>query len=193
MIHRLLNTICGVALLATAGPAFPESPLPLPFNLGGSYELTNQFGDARTEVDPEGKPQLLFFGYVNCREICSAVFPLMAEMVTAVEQTGQEITPVMITVDPTRDTLQTMAAPLADHHPNFIGLTGSEDALQIAYDAYSIEKEEVFVDPEYGPVFAHGSFVYLLDSEGKFLTLIPPILTTDQAVDIILKHTRDLS
>ena len=118
---------------------------------------------------------------------------MMAQVVDAVEAEGLEITPVMITVDPARDTVETMGEPLAGFHPDFIGLTGSTEALQVAYDAYSIETEEVFYDPEYGPVYAHGSFVYLLDAQGKFLTLVPPIVSPEQAAGIIAKYTRDLS
>ena len=135
-----------------AAPAMAE--LPLPFNLGGAYSLTNQHGERYTQVDPDGKPQLLFFGYVNCQEICSAVFPMMAQVVDEVQAQGMDITPVMITVDPNRDTVETMGDRLAEHHPDFIGLTGNAEELQQAYDAYSIETEEVFYDPEYGPVYA---------------------------------------
>lgn len=177
--------------LAMAAPAMAETPLP--FNLGGEYTLTNQHGETYTQVDPDGKPQLLFFGYVNCQEICSAVFPMMGEIVSEIEAQGMEITPVMITVDPARDTVETMGPRLANFHEDFVGLTGTEDALQVAYDAFSIEKEEVFVDPEYGPVYAHGSFIYLLDAEGKFLTLVPPIVTPAQAAGIVAKYTKDLS
>ncbi|WP_298290344.1 SCO family protein [uncultured Litoreibacter sp.] len=177
--------------LAMATPAVAETPLP--FDLGGEYTLTNQHGERYTQADPDGKPQLLFFGYVNCQEICSAVFPMMAEVVNEIDAQGMDITPVMITVDPMRDTVDTMGPKLAEHHPDFVGLTGTEAELQVAYDAYSIEKEEVFVDPEFGPVYAHGSFVYLLDAEGKFLTLVPPIVTPQQAADIVAKYTKDLS
>lgn len=176
--------------LAMATPAMAESPLP--FDLGGAYALTNQHGEPHTQVDPEGKPQLLFFGYVNCQEICSAVFPMMAQVVDAVEEQGLEVTPVMITVDPARDTVETMGPKLAEHHPDFVGLTGNAAELQVAYDAFSIETEEVFFDPEHGPVYAHGSFIYLLDAQGKFLTLVPPILSPEQAAGIIAKYTAEL-
>lgn len=176
--------------LAMATPAMAETPLP--FDLGGDYALTNQHGERYTQVDPDGKPQLLFFGYVNCQEICSAVFPMMAEIVDAVEEQGMEITPVMITVDPVRDTVETMGPKLAEHHPDFVGLTGDTDALQVAYDAFSIETEEVFFDPEHGPVYAHGSFIYLLDAQGKFLTLVPPIVSPEQAAGIVAKYTSEL-
>ncbi|MEM7469812.1 MAG: SCO family protein [Pseudomonadota bacterium] len=172
--------------LAIAAPALAETPLP--FDLGGDFELTNQFGQTRTQADPDGKPQLLFFGYVNCQEICSAVFPMMGEVVDGLQAQGLDVTPVLITVDPARDQVDTMGEKLAEHHPDFVGLTGSAEALQVAYDAYSIETEEVFYDPEYGPVLAHGSFVYLLDGAGKFLTLVPPIVTPEQAAGIISKY-----
>ncbi|MEM9584904.1 MAG: SCO family protein [Pseudomonadota bacterium] len=174
-----------------AFPAMAETPLP--FDLGGDYTLTNQHGAPYTQADPNGKPQLLFFGYVNCQEICSAVFPLMGEVVAEIEAQGMAITPVMITVDPARDTVETMGPRLATFHPEFIGLTGSEEELQVAYDAFSIEKEEVFFDPEHGPVYAHGSFLYLLDADGKFLTLVPPIVSPAQAAGIVAKYTKDLS
>ncbi len=184
-----------LAIPALATPALAETPLPfdpLPLDLGGAYTLTDQNGESYTQVDPQGRPQLLFFGYVNCQEICSAVFPMMVEVVAEIEAQGMEITPVMITVDPVRDTVDTMGPKLAKFHPEFVGLTGTEAELQVAYDAYSIEKEEVFVDPEFGPVYAHGSFVYLLDAQGKFLTLVPPIVTPAQAAGIVAKYTREL-
>jgi len=53
---------------------------PLPFLVGGDYALTNQHGDTYTQVDPDGRTQLLFFGYANCLQICSSVLPQMADI-----------------------------------------------------------------------------------------------------------------
>jgi protein SCO1 len=159
--------------------------LPLPFNLGGDFALTDQYGARRTQVDPDGHMQLLFFGYANCQEICSVALPQMAELATGLAAQGVAITPVMITVDPMRDTVATMAAPLAKLHPDFVGLTGDEAALAQAYKAFAIESALVFTDPASGPVYAHGSFLYLLDGQGKFLTVLPPILSNERMMEII--------
>ncbi|MEP3347626.1 MAG: SCO family protein [Litoreibacter sp.] len=178
-----------LAALATAFcvPALAQQ-LPLPFNLGGDFELVNQTGELRTQADPKGQPQLLFFGYANCQEICSAVLPLMAQVADAVADQGVAVTPVMITVDPVRDTVDTIGPALVKHHEDFIGLTGSAEQLQVAYDAYQVETEEVFFDPEYGPVYSHGSFLYLLDENGKLLTLVPPIVSPEVAAEIVAKY-----
>lgn len=189
MIARALFCL---AVLALGTPTTAQQPA-LPFNLGGDYVLLDQSGTMRSQADPDGKPQLLFFGYANCREICSAALPLMAQIVDAVTEDGVKVTPVMITVDPARDTVETLGPALSQHHADFIGLTGSPEQLQQAYDAYQIETEQMFFDPEFGPVYAHGSFLYLLDGQGKLLTLVPPVVSLEAAVGIVKKYTMEQS
>ncbi len=158
---------------------------PLPFDVGGSFQLTDHNGQPRTQESPEGRAQLLFFGYANCQNICSAALPLMAQVVDSLAADGIAVTPVMITVAPDQDQVGTMAAPLQEIHPGFVGLTGSADSLQVAYDAFSVEIEPLFEDPEYGWIYSHGSFIYLLDEAGAVLTLVPPVLSVDETARIV--------
>ncbi|MEL6620250.1 MAG: SCO family protein [Pseudomonadota bacterium] len=171
-----------VGLCLTAVPAVGQSPFPV--DIGGAYSLTDQHGQTRTHVDPDGRAQLLFFGYANCLNICSAALPLMAQVVDELAKDGLEVVPVMITVAPEQDRVGTMGPPLAAIHPDFVGLTGDQSALQQAYDAFKVEVTPLFQDPEHGWVYAHGSFVHLLDAEGALLTLLPPVLDVDQAAGI---------
>lgn len=173
-----------VILALSVGQAWANG---FPFHIGGDFDLVDQTGASRTQSAPDGNFQLLFFGYANCEQICSASLPLMADIVDGLAQVGR-ITPVMITVDPKRDTVETIGPPLARYHPDFVGLTGTDAALQVAYDAFSVEKEVVFTDPAGGEIFAHGSFIYLLDGDGDVLTLVPPVMDVDQAVGIIAPY-----
>lgn len=157
----------------------------LPFALGGSFTLLDQHGEVRTAADPHGHAQLLFFGYANCPGICATAMPMMAEAVEAMAEVGIPLQPVMITVDPKRDRVGNMEGPLLDVHPDFIGLTGSEAALEQAYKAFGVERTLAFTDPEYGDVFTHGSLVYLLDGDGRVLTLLPPILDSAHVAGVI--------
>lgn len=163
-------------------------PTPLPFEIGGPFALVDQDGAPRTEADPDGRMQLLFFGYANCPAICTVAMPMMAEAAAALTAAGTPTVPVMITVDPERDTLATMAAPLAEIDPAFVGLTGDEDALGAVYDAFGIERTLAMHHPELGPVYAHGSNVFLLSSSGEVLTLLPPILDPVRAVEIAARY-----
>lgn len=184
ILPRIFRRACAASLaLAMAGSsALAQSPFPV--DIGGPFALVDQHGQVRTQVDPEGKAQLLFFGYANCLNICSAALPLMAQVVDDLAADGIAVTPVMITVAPEQDRVETMGAPLADIHDDFVGLTGDAAALSAAYAAFSVEVEPLFEDPEYGWVYSHGSFVHLLDAEGQLLTLLPPVLDVVQATRI---------
>lgn len=171
-----------VAVLTWSSAGFAKEPFPIA--LGGDYKLTDQYGMTRTQADPDGRAQLLFFGYINCPDICTAAMPMMAEVTDALAADGIAVTPVMITIAPDQDRVETMAAPLAALHPDYIGLTGDASALAQAYDAFSVEITPIFEDPEYGWIYAHGSLIHLLDGNGEILTMIPPVLGVDQAADI---------
>lgn len=178
ILRSLILALCALPVVAAAQG--------LPALVGGDYTLTDQHGQTRTQADPDGRPQLLFFGYANCLQICSSVLPQMAIVADEVAAaTGTQLRPVMITVDPAIDTVEAIGPALTRYHDDFIGLTGTEAELQVAYDAFSVEKEFLFEDPQYGPVYSHGSFIYLLDGDGTTLTLIPPILSDEEIVQII--------
>jgi protein SCO1/2 len=178
-----------LAGLLAATPALAEAPgpagLPLPLNLGGPFTLTDQHGALRTEADPQGRLQLLFFGYASCDSICAVALPQMAAIADGLAARGVGLTPVMVTVDPARDTPQTMGPALARFHPDFVGLTGPDDVLAAVWRAFAIERSVVFEDPAGGAVYAHGSLLYLLDGQGRFLTVIPPILSDERVIEIV--------
>lgn len=179
---------CAMLLAAPLG-----AQTALPFDVGGAYALVDHTGAPRTQADPDGLAQLLFFGYANCPGICSAALPLMVDTVALLAEDGIKVQPVMITVDPARDTVETMGAALAEYDPGIIGLTGDTDALDVAYKAFSVDHKLAYDDPEYGPVYTHGSLIYLMDGAGEVLTLIPPVMDAASAAGIARKYVSDKS
>ncbi len=151
---------------------------------GGDFDLIDHNGNKRTSKNPDGHFQLIFFGYANCKAICSVALPRMAAAVDLLEDQDTKVTPVLITVDPERDTVDNMKEALAYHHKDMIGLTGSEPALDVAYKAFNIEKSLVYEHPEQGPIYAHGSFIYLIGPDGDFKTLLPPILSPERIAEV---------
>lgn len=164
-------------------PGFPDIK-------GGDFSLTDHNGNPRSSKSPEGNYQLVFFGYASCKAICSVALPRMAAAVDALAERSIEVTPILITVDPERDTIDTMGGALALHHEQMIGLTGSEQELQVAYDAFQVEKSLVYEHPEEGPIYAHGSFIYLLGPDGGFKTLIPPIVGPERIVEVVASYLK---
>lgn len=162
-------------------PGFPEIA-------GGDYHLTDQNGNPRSSRDPNGHYQMIFFGYATCKAICSVALPRMAQAVDLLEAKGITVTPLLITVDPERDSEAAMRETLPAIHPQLIGLTGSADALADAYKAFSVEKKLVYEHPDEGPVYAHGSFVYLTGPDGRFKTLMPPVLSPERMAEIVSSY-----
>jgi len=164
-------------------PGFPNV-------VGGDYHLTDHFGHERSSKDPDGNYQLVFFGYASCKAICSVALPRMAQAVDLLVKEGIAVTPLLITVDPERDTAHAMREAVPEIHPKMIGLTGSEDALGEAYKAFGVEKKLVHVHPTEGPIYAHGTFVYLTGPDGTFKTLMPPVLSPERMAEIVTSYAK---
>ncbi len=152
---------------------------------GGDFKLTDHNGNVRTSKSPQGQYQLIFFGYANCKAICSVALPRMAAAVDLLAADDVHVTPLLITVDPERDTVENMKEAVRYHHDRMIGLTGTESELQVAYNAFNVEKSLVYEHPDEGPIYAHGSFIYLIGPDGDFKTLLPPILGPERMTDVI--------
>lgn len=173
------------AALVMAGAA---SAGEFPVAITMDFALTDHRGRAVTAADFAGQRVALFFGYAQCESICTVALPAMGAALTALGDDGADVVPLMITVDPDRDTPGAMAALLPRHHPRLVGLTGSETALAAARAAFQVEATEVARGPDGAPIIAHGSFIYLIGRDGKVQTLIPPILSPERIAEIIRSY-----
>lgn len=143
--------------------------------IGGPFTLVNQDGETVTDEDFRGKAMLIYFGFTYCPDICP--FSLQT-MDAALAQLGEAeralVQPILISVDPRRDTPEAMAAYVqSDAFPDgLIGLTGTpEQVAQVAgeYRVIYRETEEGQEDESY--LVDHTSFIYLMDFEGEFVTV----------------------
>lgn len=156
-----------------------------PFALGGGFVLVDQHGRTRTERDPDGRAQLLFFGYGRCEAMCLMTLPEIGATVDLLAEKGHAVRPVMITIDPEGDTPEALQHSMADIHPEMVGLTGSPEALAAARRAFNVPIDELGRTPDDIPIYSHGLFIYLLDGDGQFLTLMPPILGPTRMAEIV--------
>ncbi len=78
----------------------------------------------------EGKLALLFFGYTYCPDICPVHMASLAAVKQdlSVEQ-QRRMTVVFVTADPRRDTPERLRDWLGNFDPEFVGLRGSEAAV----------------------------------------------------------------
>jgi protein SCO1/2 len=168
---------------AAAGPA-----LPFPVDITPRFALIDQTGRAVSQADFAGRPMAIFFGYASCEAICSVALPSLAAALDLLGAEGEAIAPILITVDPARDTPAAMAGRLPQYHPRLIGLTGSEEALAEARAVFQIEAKQVAETPEGAPIYAHGSFIYLVGRDGTVKSVLPPILSPERLAELMRKY-----
>ena len=194
MIFRAGLVLWLMLASATAGEAPARGPAEimdiLMWNrepVGGPFELTDHTGKPRTERDFRGKLMLVYFGFTYCPDICPTDLQAIGLALDKLGAEADSVQPLFITVDPERDTAQHLAEYVPMFHPRLIGLTGSDEAIRKAADAYKVYYARVDPDKETNGYYTvdHTAFIYLMDRDGNYLGFFPPGTTADRMVEII--------
>ncbi|WP_312921303.1 SCO family protein [Stutzerimonas nitrititolerans] len=93
--------------------------------------LTNQDGEPVQVDQLEGKWALLFFGYTFCPDICPATLAELRQLRSQLpDEVREQLRPVLVSVDPARDTPEQLKQYLEFFGEGFVGLTGTLDDIQ---------------------------------------------------------------
>jgi len=96
-----------------------------------ALSLINQEGEAVQVDELKGKWTLLFFGYTFCPDICPATLAELRQLRNELPETLRErMQPVLVSVDPHRDTPEQLKQYLGFFGAGFIGLTGPLEDIQ---------------------------------------------------------------
>ncbi len=137
-------------------------------DIGGPFELVHHEGHTVTEEDVITKPTLIYFGYTFCPDVCPLDNARNAQAVQMLSERGRDAQPVFITVDPKRDTPEVMADFVPAFHPEMIGLTGSDEQVRAAAQAYRAFYNAHEADDDFYLV-DHSTFTYLMMPEHGFV------------------------
>jgi protein SCO1 len=153
--------------------------------IGGPFVLTDQNGKIRTEADFYGKLALVYFGFTYCPDVCPTDLAQMALAVEQLGQAGEMVQPVLITVDPERDTPEHLREYLSAFHPRFVGLTGDATAIRAAARAYRVYYQKVAWDGGSNYTVDHSAFMYLIGRDGGYLGFFPPGTPAERLTETI--------
>ncbi len=142
--------------------------------IGGSFELVDHHGKTVTHQSWPGQYLLLFFGFTHCPDICPLNLNIMTEALDSLPaDLVAQIQPLMITIDPDRDTPDQMAEYMSLFHPKMIGLSGTQKQISVATKAYRVYEQKVlFEAADANPddyTINHSSFTYLMAPSGELL------------------------
>lgn len=164
-------------LFGADGPAAPSAggvQLPQGVSLGGPFALIDHTGRAVTERDFAGRMALVYFGFTYCPDVCPTELGIMAEALDALGDQGEQVTPILITIDPERDTPAALADYVSRFHPRMIGLTGSAEQVAAAARAYRVFYARVQRPDMSDYLMDHSSFIYLVGRDGRVRALFRP-------------------
>jgi protein SCO1/2 len=132
------------------------------------FSLTGPEGQPVGLADFKGKAVYVFFGFVNCPDVCPTTLQELGKVYKALNPAEQSrVQVVLITADPERDTPQRLAQYVKAFSPSFLGLGGSLKDIATTAQGYGVffEKNQIKSPSEYN--VAHTASVFLIDPAGN--------------------------
>ena len=138
--------------------------------IGGPFTLVDQAGRTVTDKDFRGQYLMIYFGYTYCPDVCPTSLTNMSDALDLLGEKGAEVTPVLITIDPARDTSEHLREYATYFHPRLHALTGSPEQIAAVAKAYRVYyskvKQEDETEDDY--LMDHSSVTYLMGPDGQF-------------------------
>lgn len=163
-----------------------EGPFGVPF------ELTDHNGNKITEQAFREKPNLLFFGFTHCPDVCPTTLFEMDGWLKQVDPDGTKFNAFLITVDPERDTPQILKDYVSNVNDRVIGITGDPAKMAEMIKGFRVYAKKVPLDekdPNGDYTMDHTASVFLLDSKGRFAGTI----AYEESAEVAVTKLKNLS
>lgn len=131
---------------------------------------------ARAPFGPErlrGQWTFLFFGFVNCPDICPTTLSMLADARTRIanESAGEVPQVVLVSVDPGRDTPPLLAQYVAHFDASFTGVTGSPEAIETLARALGVAAFVGLPAADGSYAVDHTAAIFLVDPDVRVAAL----------------------
>lgn len=156
--------------------------------IGGPFELVSQDGATVTDADFRGKLMLVYFGFTYCPDACPTALGVMAAAIGKLDVAGERVAPILISIDPARDTPQALKDYVGAFHPRMIGLTGTDEQIAKVAKEYKVFYQKAPGATAEDYLMDHTSLIYLMDEEGKYLAHFGGQATPDEVAEEIRRH-----
>ena len=146
---------------------------------GRTLHLTDHTGKPKSLEDYKGKVVVVFFGFVNCPDVCPATLATLKGVKDKLGADGDQLQVLFVTVDPERDTEKVLSAYVPAFDPSFVGLYGDLEATQQAAKEFKIfySKSKGATPTSY--TVDHSAGVFIFDKTGRLRLFGSPGYSTD--------------
>jgi protein SCO1 len=160
--------------------------------IGGPFRLTDQDGKPFSSDSLKRRYRLMYFGYTFCPDICPTDVQKMSRALRSFEaetpDRAAKVQPIMVTIDPERDTPAVMKQFVSAFHPRLIGLTGSPADIKAVLSVFSTYARRVGPDDNPNYLMDHSAIIYLMDPEGKPITFFSREATANEIAADLAKY-----
>ena len=152
-------------------------------DVGGAFKLTDHLGQPRSDADFRGRYMLIYFGFTFCPDICPTTLAVVAEALDKLGPDAKKIVPVLITIDPERDTPAVLADYVKAFGPTFVGLTGTPAQIKDVekkYRVYAVKQPLGETSEKTGAYGVdHSNVLYLVGPDGKVIHFYTESISPD--------------
>jgi protein SCO1/2 len=169
LIALLLALGIGMAVLIlsyrNAQPTFRGIVIEPPYPVG-DFTVQSDQGEIHLS-DFRGKVVLLYFGYLYCPDVCPTTMVKISQALDQVGNDASKVQTIFISVDPERDTPQTLGEYARAFSPEFIGATSTPENIAVIARQFGIYYEKRPAPSGTGYLIDHTAVVWILDPLGN--------------------------
>jgi protein SCO1/2 len=127
----------------------------------------------------KGRWTFLFFGYTHCPDVCPTTLSLLNLVATQLGAHAGVLDDtrfVFVSVDPERDTPESLGKYVHYFNKDFIGVTGSDDQVaNLAHQVGAVYARTKDESPAGGYIVDHSASILLLDKQGNLCAVFSSV------------------
>ena len=204
--RRLLGGVLGLVSLAAAiigWQASRQTALRAPAEIEdfvywqakdlAAFSLAGAGGRSIAIADLKGRWSFVFFGYTHCPDICPTTMSVLAQAFRLLEtdpDIAAELQGLFVSVDPARDSPESLKDYVAFFDPRIVGVTGG--AEQLGAFARQFGALYTIHAPQSGKaaddyLVTHNSTIFLVDPRARLHGRLPPPHDPHQIAEAFLR------
>ena len=133
----------------------------------GGFSLKDVSGKVRSLSEFKGKWVVVFFGFVQCPDVCPTTMAELADVKKRLGVDGDKLQTVFITVDPQRDTPDVLRAYMANFDTTAVALIPTADELSALAKEFKVYYKKVDGPTPTSYSMEHTANGYVFDKSGR--------------------------
>ena len=131
------------------------------------FSLKDHLGNMRTMASFKGKFVVIFFGFVQCPDVCPTSMATMADVKKILGAKVADIQVLFVTIDPERDKPSILAEYMKNFDPEFLALVPTAEELKKTAEHFKIYYKQVPGKTATSYTMDHTAGKYIFDPLGR--------------------------